>query len=574
MPGIRTLLGRLARLTISPPVQPSMSCKPHRFRPRLEFLDDRVVPSATWTGAVSTDAGDAANWLNGVMPVAGGEVDFVASYAVDCVGLAGQFGVVSLASGYTGTVTVGSQTSISEFIIHDGALVAPAALTLGFGNISGGALTAESDLSCSSLGVQGGVTTVQGVATLGTLTLSSPVDPSGETVSLAGGGTLNDGEIHAGTLSLGAAVTAGVFNLSGGEVDQPNAGADLTVQGGGPGWSGDSFTWTGGTLNNTTNLANVTITGSTTTGAIAPTNGGTVNLGSNFTLSSGARATMAAGTIDLTNSDLTFDVLASCSFNVDPRPGLSAVIASTFSTNFQVRTGAAWTLLSGDWTFQGDVRNAGTFTLGAGTLAAIEGTNNPNDPDNRYSYLQSAGATSFYGSSTLLTNEGKGVKITAGILATKEASTDRSDHDSSALIATDELLVTGGDIYIGYGFSHLFFGTLSVSGDVLWIGGPYHPCVRSYANGSVGDSDLWDVGGQFELGNNFTPTITPIVADAEGAVVDRAESGIYYVIIKSGAASFPPPEGAPAYDTDLWNLITVNDPGDNTKVRQYNLLSK
>jgi hypothetical protein len=370
---------------------------------------------------------------------------------------------------------------------------------------------------------------------------------------------------YAGTVSLAADGSGGLsvimLNLTSGAISQPAAGTELTVL--------SSFIWTGGTLNSSSNLSTVTLSGATAT--IAPTSGGTVSLGSNISLENGAVVTQGAGTIDLTNSGLTFDVTSSCSFNVDPGLGLSAVISSTLGTRFRVRAGSTWTLRTGDWSTLGDVRNEGTFTLmGETTARIINNAPDPNDPTSFYSYLQSAGATYLYGSSAIQT--AAGVKIAAGILATKYADTERSSTDCSAGITATELSVTGGDIYIGYGSTHVAFGTLSVTGGVNWTGGTYHPCVRSYAETLLGESDRWEASDRFEIANNAT--ITPIVIDAEGAVVEQAESGKVYVIIKADAPSDPPTEGAPSYDSNLWNLIQIAPLNDNTKVVQYNLQSK
>ncbi len=327
-------------------------------------------------------------------------------------------------------------------------------------------------------------------------------------------------------------------------------------------------------LNNSGHLATVTVSGVNTTALFAPQSGGVI-LGSSINLQGGATLTQQAGVIVVTKPDLTFDVFSNSNFRVDPSAGLSAIINSVFGTNLRIRDGGVWTLVSGTTTLEGNVRNEGTFSLMGETSVIVTGQNpiNPNDINSSYAYLQTGGATFLHSSSLLLTGDQRGVKIAAGILATKSAVTAQGNHDSSANISARDLWITGGDIYIGYGFTHPFFGTLSVTGNVFWDGGTYHPCVRNYANGAVGDSDLWISSGRFEISNGFTARSTPIIVDMEGAEVVQANSGIYYVIIKAGTPSLPPPEGAPVYNKDMWSLIPIEALND-TKIVQYNLLSK
>jgi urease beta subunit len=300
-------------------------------------------------------------------------VEFVAEYSVDCVGLGGSYSVLGLHSGYNGNVTLGGSTTVTEFSMEGGTVTVPGTLSAYVANVFGGTLNVQSDASIGwGLEVRGGAAvTIQGVATLNSLW----IDSSGGSVTLTSGGTVGHMQQQAGTLALVAPVTAGVFSLSGGQVTQTSS-ADLTVNGVYEEWSGVAFTWTGGTLNSSTNLANVTITGTETTALIAPTSGGTVNLGSNINLSGGAVATLREGTINITNDGTAFNINANSEIRADPGANKDINIEAN---NFggQINLDAATSVFdakSGRVNSTGSVKNtAGRFTLRSGALAAFTG---------------------------------------------------------------------------------------------------------------------------------------------------------------------------------------------------------
>ena len=109
------------------------------FRPSFELLEAREVPAVVvWHGAVSTDAGNVANWDldfygNSLhqLPAAGDEVNFappgvydpkhpgINQAAINCVGFHGNFNSVYVDPDYTARITL------------DGEQYYPAALTSG-----------------------------------------------------------------------------------------------------------------------------------------------------------------------------------------------------------------------------------------------------------------------------------------------------------------------------------------------------------------------------------------------------------------------------------------------------------
>lgn len=323
-----------------------------RFRPRLEQFEAREVP-AVWLGTDSTDAGDPDNWAEGMVPQQGDIIQFNADSSADCVGLGGWYSVLSVSAGYTGTITFSGATTITEFGMASGTVVATGALSIYVGSMFGGALTVGSDLSCWSLGVAGGSVAVQGSATFDQLTLSQ----SAGTVALASGGTVGLLGVQVGTLALGAPTLANVFALSGGAIAQA-ASADLTVNGARSEWSGTAFTWTGGTLNSSANLATVTLDGAT--GTIAPAGGGTVNLGSSLTLLGGAAVTVKEGTIHVTSDDVEFNVNSS-SLLIDP--GNTKSVGITGEGQLNSGSGAWFQVVSGQYASDGGVKKHGRQLL-------------------------------------------------------------------------------------------------------------------------------------------------------------------------------------------------------------------
>lgn len=390
------------------------------------------------------------------------------------------------------------------------------------------------------------------------------ISPACENVHGAAGGayrsvTLNNS--YSGTVTLSSAFTTEELYLYNGALSQPVGGTDITVTA--------QFTWTGGILNSSSNLATVSITSANPmlpAAALIDPGGGTLNLGSNISLVSEAHLTTGAGTINVTNDEQTIDVGEYCSFNVNPGAGLSSIIAG-LSKHLVIRATGQYTLQAGaDWDYSGDVTNYGTFIVKEEAFARIAGV-----PGNPYAYSQSGtssfGATYLYGSSMLSTGGEYGVRISGGKLATMYASTERGANDCSADILTLQLAITGGDIYIGYGGAHLAFGTLTCHADVSWTGGTYHPGLRSYAGeGNSGESDVWYATRTFYASGEGGAAFDPILVDADGAVVYQAPPpGVSYVLLRSnlGLSTMAPSD--PSYDQQVWIIGRITENGTVTR---------
>jgi hypothetical protein len=485
----------------------------NRFRPALEQCDERVVPSGTtyvWQG-YDGNFDNPLNWYaldtgqNGV-PGAGDELDFdgvvgSTSGVSNFHGpTSGSYAIVALQDEYDGTVHATSGFSTDLLHVGTGSFVADGSITAGTVTAWGGTLSLNATLTTNDLEVSGSTVVANGSITAGSATVGG------------------------GTLSLNAPLTSSNLELDAGTIDQPTSGADVTVTG--------NFTWTGGTFNSTSNLANVNISGNTATATFAPTNGGTVNLGSNINLSNGATATMSVGTINITNDSEEIDVGANCGMTVDPGSGLIAALTSPFNTRIQVEANGSWTVNRGTFSAAGMFTNdGGTFTLKSQTSAIFPGLAN-----NSHAYVQNDGATYLYGSqgsAGLITGPKHDVRIRGGML---DAIFDdgQSGYPATANILTDALFIEGGDIYINYvpGVLHTVYGELFVTGKVDWVGGTYHPFVEGNVNAgnSTGYSDFWSIGGTLFVGQNAALDPTSVV----GGLPASATSGYQWTILFAG----------------------------------------
>jgi hypothetical protein len=338
---------------------------------------------------------------------------------------------------------------------------------------------------------------------------------------------------YSGRVTLAGTLTVGKLEMAsaGAKLDQPAAGRDITVT--------SQFVWTGGTLNSTTNLSTVTVTGSTATALIAPTSGGTVSLGSNISLSDGAVATLREGTITATNSGLTFTINANSGMAADPGQNKETLVAASpgleLGPKIEIKAGGWVEVRSGSYSNKGTARNdGGRFTLLTGTRAVFTDPNLP-------AYNQVGGTTELHRGSTLrveMPNLVPGVSLRGGSLVTVGAG---SGADAANIEVTGEsrsVHFRGADVYINsrpgdHGSVHEM-GTLRVDADVYWTAGTYYPRVPGEHNGWT--SDLWHATDSFILGrenDQNRPTLAPIVLSDESTVPFPPTAGDRWLVMSS-----------------------------------------
>jgi hypothetical protein len=359
---------------------------------------------------------------------------------------------------------------------------------------------------------------------------------------------------YTGTVTVTGPVQTDALYLNNGTIDQPaGSGSDMTVLGGAttndytwwlnPGWNGGSdFYWTGGTLNSTSNLANINISGSSTIATIAPGNAGTLTTGDNVNLNNGAVATLSAGTLTLANgASLTLN--GNSSFVVDPGEENTATLnefGAAAPPPIVVTTTNSVTIKSGQNNTIGPVAvSGGTFTLQSQASVVIVG-----QLQNGPTFWQSSGKTILGAGSNLgLQQDDSGNMVVSGGTLMRQTA---SDGDSSLPTSADiggNLTVTGGDIYVetpgasGVAIANNGFGTLYVLGNVTWTGGTYHPIVMGVAqDGMVGNatapSDKWSATKTFTIG--IFVTIDPIVLDSDYGYTGAPYGDGIWLVLRGG----------------------------------------
>ena len=288
----------------------------------------------------------------------------------------------------------------------------------------------------------------------------------------AGGGSYGGiwiASSYTATITFGGAITTDTFDQAGGEVSQPTSGTDLTVT--------NLFHWTAGTLNSSSHLSTVTITGAATSALVAPTNGGTVNLGSSIELSGGAEATLKEGTINVTNTGTELNINAGCGMLVDPGADASAVFSSanvTFRGQININGEQSWLkVYSGRLDSLMPLKNSGgSLILLPNTLSTFQGE--VDGVGDGPSVRQTAGAMYLYQGSILEVSDAAfGLIMSGGVLSIQ------LDQGFGPAEIIGDVKISGGDIVSGAndtGDNHLF-GTLKVEGNVSWTGGTYRPFV-------------------------------------------------------------------------------------------------
>ncbi|MBA4062338.1 MAG: hypothetical protein C0501_01265 [Isosphaera sp.] len=346
---------------------------------------------------------------------------------------------------------------------------------------------------------------------------------------------------YSGRVTLNTSVSVGTLVLASAAatIDQPAVSggtSNITVT--------NQFTWTGGTLNSTSNVSTVTVTGSGATALIAPTDRGKVSLGSHLAFANGAAATMNAGTIDATNEGLRISTTDEASFTVVTGPLWEAILSVSQFLQGEIHPGTSWTMESGSHLrVRGTITNAGTLTIMANAIFEVSG----GDPEAIPAYTQGGASSATYlqGDAELITPQDQKIVIDNGILATVWVP----DVAGSATIRTGTLQIDRGHIYVNYGQAvHVNFGELLVSGDVWWNGGTFHPFVYS---GGVAN-DVWRTidGGTFEIDGG---TIAPIYLDTDYGTSSFPTSGDRWKVLRAGGG-FVDASAPSVDDPGIWRL--------------------
>lgn len=574
----RPALSRFARvcrkLACPPILSDARASDARKARLSLEALDGRIVPATCfWLGTEDTDAGNPDNWSDGIAPVAWDTVRFTGDYNVACVGLSGNFEVMSLASGYTATVTLGGSVNTTEFSISDGTVVAPGSLSSYCAYMYGGVLDVQSSGSFWQLDMYGGSATIDGAATFTNLLTVS----GGSSIELASGGTAGMINVQGGTLTLGDALTTGVFYLSGGEVKQASA-TTLTVTGIRDEWSGIGFTWTGGILNSIPNDATVNILSDGS--IVLPGIGNSLTTGStlSFGSSGGEKNTTISGGGELILNGTNANAISVRQDAKVLRPTQVATPGAVKGVNNQNKTltidaGGAWgyigqgtddlglavTNLGGHF-FLGNegLGNLGLsqVTLNLTANAAVVGYSQNSNNNN------SAGLTIMSGC-VLDASGTKGVEINGGtvwlignggLTAAQQVATIKGTFTmNDGVIAFLTPTLTSDNLTA--------WGNFKVEGDVNWSGGQYNPGLDCAASSVANTANRWIITGTLTIDSSrpVKPIISPI---PQFLPAGQQASGTWDVITANQVA-FKNPGNQPNIIPG-WVLLPVVQPGGAT----------
>jgi hypothetical protein len=470
-----------------------------RFRPRIEFLEDRTLLNAvSWASTTSGNWDDPTKWSGGAVPTAADDVTInqpgvtitveAGSQAAhtltgsDALALSGGALTVGAASTFAGsaTVNVGSTLTLSADTTLSGTVA-----------VSGGTLTANGKLTLAgpatwgsgSIGGSGSIATSStgalNAAGSGTLTLALPLN-NAATV-----------DVQSGTLSITAAVTqVSGTTLTGGTWDVAN-NATLTL---------------GSTPNLTASQANVTLAGPNAVftqfapvtnlgGSLALTGGANFSAAGNLTVS--GSVSLDTGTLQLNNQALAIG--SGGSLSLGSVNGLGGETQVTNAGTFTLSGGSGTLTISAPFNNQSgtiavqsgtlDLTNGGTWT--GGTLNA-----------NGTGVLALAGSPTLTGS---YSGSGTGTVLLSNRLNIGAQESDTASFD----FPSGMLQINGGQITGPGTLSNAAGGFLTVSGS---NGGSF--------NAPVNNAGTITVTGAGGLGLAASP-----LTNQAGGVLDLTNTG-------------------------------------------------
>ncbi|HEV3308984.1 MAG TPA: CARDB domain-containing protein, partial [Chloroflexota bacterium] len=260
----------------------------------MERLEDRaLLATDVWTGAVSANWSNAANWSLGQLPGTTDTAEFQHGRTTATVDTSFTIGALQIDSSWGGTLTVSNSLSVSgNLTLASGTLSvgAPMSIAGPASSWTAGALNLVAGQALTNTGnftidPGAGGLTISGSGTLsnaGTLT-----DGGSGGLTISGGGTLS----NAGTFTYGS---AGTLTISTPFVNQ---GGTIDVASGTLSIASTNCTWSGG---------NLEAAGGATL-QLAPSGGVGIILNGTYTGSGAGQVQLTGGTLVIGASGATFD---------------------------------------------------------------------------------------------------------------------------------------------------------------------------------------------------------------------------------------------------------------------------
>jgi hypothetical protein len=443
---VRRLVKRLTRGTAR---KAQSKCHARRFRPWLEGLEDRTVPTTfTWTGSTGGLWSTAANWDQNAVPTTGSDV-----------------------------VVNNGTTSVDNVSVEINALTVGATSVLSIG---GGSLTLDAAAALA------------GSISLSSGTLATNVDQTLPPNTAWTGGTLSSSAGNSWTNNGTVSITGtnfvtlvGTLNNAGTITHAPGSGSnEIAFEGAvlnnsgtydiqGDGVEMSAFAGSGNVFNNTGTFQKSAGTG-TTVGAVLFNNAGTVNAESG-TLSLAAVAQVSVPSL----TGGTWHVFTNSTLNLNGGVSLTTssgtIILDGSNANFtnipNLATNNGTVTLQGNtgFTTAGDFTNNGTLDVEAGSTFTVNGslTNFSGGTLTDGTYLI-AGTFQFAASG--IQTDAAAISLTGTAAAITDLSGNNLLNGLTSITAAGSLSLVGSNLTVGNLTSA---GAVSIDAGSTLSGGTY-----------------------------------------------------------------------------------------------------
>src|SRR6185437_14377933 len=333
---------------------------------------------------------------------------------------------------------------------------------------------------------------------------------------IVGGYSVEEMDMHSGyyyRATLSFPLVVGSLFMNGGTIDQPGDsiyGSDLAVT--------SAALWTGGTINSTANLANLTFSGATAT--ITPAAGG-LSIGDNLNITNNSDVITSDGVINFAN---TANVNADSGGTNDIRIRTSAGLKYNNVKQINVTTdGRFW--VGGPGTFDSGgtpcTNNGGWVWAHDSATIHFGGQIQIDNTTSLFSYFQDGAdsTTDVQNGSTLQVDSG--MQVANGLFKTSGSSNASLNTGT----VKGDFTLSGGTLKICIVGDTSKYGIFEVTGVVKVSGGTYSPFIDGTKTGVC---DVWYSNKAFSIdpGSDDSATLAPLGSAGDNTVAN----GIWKII--------------------------------------------